>query len=77
MSAMSEIGVRELDRRSNDGIDVTLLWNPQSDRLFVTLEDERRGDWFEIDVDAGTALDAFHHPYAYANRNADRWLEAA
>ena len=77
MSAMSEIGVRELDRRSNDGIDVTLLWNPRTDRVFVTVEDERRGDWFEIDLDAGTALDAFYHPYAYANRNADRWLEAA
>jgi hypothetical protein len=59
---------RELDRRSNDGIDVALLWNPRTNRLVVTVADDRRGDSFEIDVDAADALDVFHHPFAYAGR---------
>jgi hypothetical protein len=28
--------------------------------------DERTGAYFEVDVEAAQALDAFHHPYAYA-----------
>jgi hypothetical protein len=68
MRPTSETGTRELDRRSNNGIDVTLLWDPQTNRVFVAVEDER-GDAFGIDVDAAEALDAFHHPYAYIDRN--------
>jgi hypothetical protein len=68
MHTTSASGVRELDRRSNHGIDVTLLWNPRTNHVFVAVEDERAGDWFRIDVDAANALDAFQHPYAYADR---------
>ncbi len=69
MRTTSEIGLRELDRRSNDGIDVALLWNPRTNRLLVTVADARRGDAFEVKVDAADALDAFRHPYAYDNRD--------
>jgi len=68
METKSEIGIRELDRRKSEGIDVALLWDPQTNRVFVTVEDERGGTCFEVDVDAADALDAFHHPYAYADR---------
>lgn len=60
--------VRELDRRRGDGIEVTLLWDPQTDRVSVAVEDERAGESFELDVAPGDALEAFHHPYAYAAR---------
>ena len=71
MGATFEIGVRELDRRTNDGIDVALLWNPRTNQLFVAVEDERLGRSFELEVEAADALDAFRHPYAYANRDYD------
>jgi hypothetical protein len=69
--------VRELDRRINDGFDVSLLWNSQTNRVFVTVEDQRRGGSFELDVDGSDALEAFHHPFAYASTDYDaRFLPA-
>jgi hypothetical protein len=58
--------MRELDHRSNDGIDVSLLWNERDDRVTVAVFDARTGDAFEVDVAGHEAHDAFHHPYAYA-----------
>jgi hypothetical protein len=67
MQATPENQVRELDRRRNDGIDVTLLWNPQTNRASVAVRDERSGETFEFEVDSSDALAAFHHPYSYAD----------
>ena len=58
--------VRQLDQRSGDGIDVTLLWDSRSDQVFVCVVDERLGETFEFGVPPQDALDAFRHPYAYA-----------
>ncbi len=60
---------RELDRRTSDGIVVTLLWNPTTDGVTVAVEDTRGHDSFEFEVGATEALAAFHHPYAYATAN--------
>jgi hypothetical protein len=57
---------RELDRRSSDGLEVTLLWEAETNRVTVNVFDAKSGDDFDIEVDATQALDAFHHPYAYA-----------
>jgi hypothetical protein len=71
MPARSDSEVRELAQRSNDGIEVTLLWNPATDGVFVVVED-RCGDSFKFDADAKCALEAFRHPYAYVSRaNSD------
>jgi hypothetical protein len=59
-------GLRELDHRRNDGIDVRLLWDPADDRVVVAVSDAKNGDAFAIEVAAGDAVDAFHHPYAHA-----------
>ncbi len=64
-------GARELDRRSADGIDVTLLWEASTDGVVVTVVDERTGERFAIQVDPAHALDAFRHPYAYDRRHDD------
>ena len=58
--------IRELDRRDSDGIDVRLLWNQTADQIVVSVFDFKTGDAFEIQVEAGEALDAFRHPYAHA-----------
>jgi hypothetical protein len=65
VSAPTTSDRRELDHRHSNGIDVTLTWSPGADAVFVTVLDEA-GDSFELVVDAREALDAFHHPYAYA-----------
>lgn len=57
---------RELAHRTNNGIEVTLLWSRSGDRLFVTVRDARSGDWFELPADASNALQVFEHPYAEA-----------
>ncbi len=68
MITRPEIEARELDRRSNDGIDVTLLWEPRTNRVLVAVVDERGDESFELEVDPANALDAFRHPYAYVDR---------
>lgn len=61
----SEIEIRELGHRYNDGLDITLFWNPGTNDVFVVVEDQRDGKAFKLDVDAADALDAFRHPFAY------------
>jgi hypothetical protein len=60
--------IRELSHRRDDGIDVTLLWNARTNGVYLTVVDERLGESFELGVRASEALDAFRHPYAYAER---------
>jgi hypothetical protein len=57
----------ELDRRTNDGIDVRLLWCPQDNRVLVAVRDAKSGDAFAVEVhEDESAMDVFRHPYAYA-----------
>jgi hypothetical protein len=59
--------LRELDHRSNDGIDVRLVWSEPEDAVLVLVSDAKTGNRFEVCVREGeSALDVFHHPYAYA-----------
>lgn len=67
--------LRELDQRSGDGFEVTLLWSDRTGTVFVCVEDDHAGSGFHFAVDASEALDAFHHPYAYVDRGTG--LEAA
>jgi hypothetical protein len=57
---------RELAYRANDGLEVWLLWTRLGNRLSLVVKDSSQGVSFELDVDPARALDAFHHPYAYA-----------
>ena len=57
---------RELDARAGDGIDVRLFWHPVTDTVTVSLFDSRNQQSFELQVDPAEALEAFHHPFAYA-----------
>jgi hypothetical protein len=58
--------IRELDHRASDGIDVRLLWNAETKAVLVSVA-ERDGTSFEFQVPPADALQAFHHPYAYAH----------
>jgi hypothetical protein len=57
---------RELASRTSDGISVQLLWHPREDHVTVSVADSRTGEIFELGVARDRALDAFHHPFAYA-----------
>jgi hypothetical protein len=67
----AETAVRELDHRTNDGFNVRLLWERETGRVFVTVEDQRRSDYFELEVDPADAFEAFRHPFAYASGDHD------
>ena len=57
----------ELQSRSADGIDVRLLWSGEDRRVVVAVDDAKTGESFVVEVrDGDSALDAFHHPFAYA-----------
>jgi hypothetical protein len=56
-----------LATRKNAGIEVTLLWAPDTNAVAVLVRDDGNDDQFELSVEPGAnALDAFEHPYAYA-----------
>ena len=57
----------ELDHRTSDGIDVRLLWDRDSGRVYVTVDDNRTGAAFEVEVgESDSPMEVFRHPYAYA-----------
>jgi len=57
---------RGLAQRSTDGIEVTLSWESLCDSVAVEVRDAPSDEAFEITVPGDRALDAFHHPFAYA-----------
>jgi hypothetical protein len=70
---MLDTTTRELARRTNDGVEVTLLWSPAEDRLTVVVEDAKLDERFELEARPDNALEIFYHPYAYA----PVWVSAA
>jgi hypothetical protein len=68
----ADTSIRELDHRTSDGVHVTLLWSERTNRVFVSAVDGRSGSSIRFEVAPGDALDAFHHPYAYAERQRRR-----
>jgi hypothetical protein len=65
----STAGLRELAYRVNHGVEVSLLWHPEKDRLTVMVVDVRTRSWFNVPATADNALDVFNHPFAYAARD--------
>ena len=57
---------RELAQRLSGTVEVLLLWHNEIDRVELSVCDLATGAGFRIEVAPGNAIDAFHHPYAYA-----------
>jgi hypothetical protein len=56
---------RELAQRLSGADEVLLLWQPELDRVELSVRDVVTGAGFRIEVAPACAIDAFHHPYAY------------
>jgi hypothetical protein len=61
--------IRELNHRVKDGAEVRLLWNSDTNGVYVSVAEMRHEASFEFGVGAADALDAFRHPYAYVAQN--------
>ena len=57
----------ELANRRSGSVEVRLLWSRDSDVCTVAVADGRTGEEFEVKVARERALDAFYHPFAYAD----------
>jgi hypothetical protein len=73
---MNRRTTRELAHRVADGVEVVLVWPVGERRVLVRVTDWRSEDAFELSVDGDKALDAFHHPYAYATGSRNSPSEA-
>jgi hypothetical protein len=58
--------LRELAQREQDGLKITLVWDARSNEVSLEVVDQRDESSFLLPVAGHCALDAFHHPYAYA-----------
>jgi hypothetical protein len=63
---MTALPVVDLAERHSNDLDVVLLWGRRSGRLWVLVTHRRSGRTARIAASARTALDVFHHPFAYA-----------
>lgn len=61
----------ELAQRTQDGLQVTLLWDARSNDVSVEVVDTREASRIQVRVARQRALDAFYHPYAYAVNPGD------
>ena len=59
---------RELAQRLSGADEVLLLWHPESDRVELAVRNLATGADCQIEVAPADAMDAFHHPFAYAGR---------
>jgi hypothetical protein len=56
---------------------VTLAWNVRTNAVSVSVVDEQDDAAFQFQVAPADALDAFHHPYAYAPQRHEEEALAA
>ena len=57
---------RELAERASSGTQVRLLWRQGTRQVWVEVREPESDRALVIPVRPECALDAFHHPYAYA-----------
>ena len=68
---MSPSARRQLAYRNQNGLEVTLLWDRCSNEVSVEVVDHLDDSGFRLRIGGHLALDAFNHPYAYAQSPDD------
>ena len=61
-----ETTTTDLAYRRDGGLEVALFWDRSTGDLSVLVADLPSGEAFELPVAPDRALEAFHHPFAYA-----------
>ena len=56
---------RELARRVNGGLEVTLYWDARDNSTTIEVHHSDTAETIAFPVRADQALDAFHHPFAH------------
>ena len=59
------IARRELARRVNGGLEITLFWDARDNSTSIDLYHAATDQTISIRVPPDHALDAFHHPFAH------------
>ena len=57
--------IRELAHRRSANLEVTLLWNRRSHRVWISIYNVANDEQAAAPVPHEQAVDAFQHPYAY------------
>jgi hypothetical protein len=56
---------RELARRVNGGLEITLYWDPDDNSTSIDVHETTTDETISFPVRSDRALDAFHHPFAH------------
>jgi hypothetical protein len=75
IATLTSLAPRELDRRLNGGLEITLYWHPDDNGTSVEVYHQATGETIAFPVPTDRALDAFHHPFAHlAEQDAAAWV---
>ena len=69
---MSHAALKELAYRNQNGLQVTLFWDSRSNEVSVEVIDRLDDSGFRFPIAGQLALEAFRHPYAYAQSQHDQ-----
>jgi hypothetical protein len=74
ISTLTTAARRELARRVNDGLEITLYWHPDDNGTSIDIHQTPTEETISFPVPADRALDAFYHPFVHvAEQNAAAW----
>jgi hypothetical protein len=77
IAALTEIARRELARRVNGGLEITLYWHPDDNGTSIDIRHATTDETISFRVPPGRALDAFHHPFAHLDNQVEDDLQPA
>jgi hypothetical protein len=66
---------RELARRVNGGLEITLYWNPADNGISIDVHEAATDETISFAVPGDRALEAFNHPFAYLGYGIEHELE--
>jgi hypothetical protein len=64
-TTLTDTSRRELARRVNGGLEITLFWDRRDNSTSIELYHAATDQTISFRVPPGRALDAFHHPFAH------------
>ena len=66
---------RELARRVNGGLEITLCWDGRDNSTSIDIRNASTDETTSFRVPPARALDAFHHPFAHLGKQPEHDLQ--